>query len=660
MTHVDRARWLRLLVAVAVAVLGAAFGWRHVESHDIGYHLAYGQDLGRHGWPVDDARFVYPTLGGSGAPQPEAGPGNWYDADGRYRFPNANWLSQALLAAAHAVAGDLGLSALVAALAAGIAVVAFLGLGAHGLGPAGAGAATVALLLLVGWRLEPRPEVFGYLVLGVQTALLLATAGRGRVVPRRTFAALVLLQVLLVNLHSYFLLGLGAAAAMWLQALLRPASQPPAARRRLGALLGAMALAGFANPWTWRLALLPVQTVLYLRRHGIADPEHVPPHPWSAIEEFRPLPLPWQDAPWDLPLLLFHLLLGAAAAAVLTALVRRRFDLAALLTLGSLTALSMRRNVPPAAMLLVPAIAAALAPWRPRTGERAAPRTAIAVAGVALALAASLATGTFHAWTGSRAQFGGGFSPLHLPLGVARWLDEQAPAGRLWTDFNLSSNVHFLAGARPEVPLLTNTWAMPPEAMRLVLDRLAGAPFAEAAALGIEVVALETDTTAAPMVQQLARDRAWTLVHVEPRHAVFLRTHGANAALAARCRAREEQFDPEAWRRPWSRWPGLERQALRASVGTFERIGWNEALLQIGEPLLDALPDDAWLWGAVGGGRARRGLERLRRGDVDGGRAELGRAEAALARALALRPGSPAVERNLATVRQALAHPAGR
>jgi hypothetical protein len=111
------------------------------------------------------------------------------------------------------------------------------------------------------------------------------------------------------------------------------------------------------------------------------------------------------------------------------------------------------------------------------------------------------------------------------------------------------------------VPLLTNTWAYPPAAMEFVLDRLAGAPFPEAERLGIGVAALETDTTAAPMVQRLAQDPGWTLVHVEPRYAVFARRDGPDRELAARARVDEAQFDLDAWRQPWRRWPDLERRA---------------------------------------------------------------------------------------------------
>lgn len=644
--------WLRRLTALALAALAAAFAWRQIESQDIGYHLAYGERWRNELAPVDDGVFVYPVLDPRDPPA-EPGPGCWYDAKGHYRFPNANWLSQAITYAAFAVGGDDALTLLVAALLIGTVLVQFEGLRRGGLSTARAGGAVLLLLLVLSWRIEPRPELFGYLVLSAQVSVLLAGAGRGLELGRREFALLVALQVLMVNLHSYFLLGLAASGCFWLHSLLVPASQPPGGRRRLGLLVAAQAVACCVNPWTWRLAILPLQTVLWLREHGVTDPARVPPHPWSAIDEFRPLPLPWQGAAWDLPLVLFYLLLAGAVVAGVAALRRRRFGHAALLVVAVATALSMRRNVPPAALLLVPTIATVLRPRLARVAPFAAPAFAVALLAVVL-------SGAFYRWTGSRAQVGSGFSPLYLPVGVAHWLDEHQPQGRLWTDFDASSNLHFLCAARPDVPLLTNTWAYPPAVMQFVLDRLAGAPFAEAKRLGVEVAVLETDTTAAPMVQRLAQDPAWTLVHVEPRYAVFVRRDGQNRDLAASARLDEASFDLAAFHRRWSRWPELERRALVATIRTFALLGWRDARITCIDALLEAEPDDAYHQGELGAERARRGLDRLRRGDLAAGRDDLLRAERALGRSLALRPDRSSAQQNLALVRRALAAVAGR
>jgi hypothetical protein len=139
-----------------------------------------------------------------------------------------------------------------------------------------------------------------------------------------------------------------------------------------------------------------------------------------------------------------------------------------------------------------------------------------------------------------------------------------------------------------------------------------------------------------------------------PRNGLDGRADGANAALAARQRAREADFDLAAWRRPWARWPALDQRALRASVHTFGLLGWHGAQIAAGEALLAETPADAFQWSELGAACARRGLDRVRGGDRAGGRADLLRAEQALQAALARRPDMAAARQNLAAVQRAL------
>ena len=147
-------------------------------------------------------------------------------------------------------------------------------------------------------RLNLRPELFGYAVLAWQLRLLapvLRDLPDGPRLSRKTLSALIGSQLLFVNLHSYFLLSLGIVGAMLLDTLSRFLGKPRPGPERCRALRRTsvdLALTGagmtavcLLNPWTWRLALLPVETLVYLWTHRIgAGPGG---HPWSYIMEFR-------------------------------------------------------------------------------------------------------------------------------------------------------------------------------------------------------------------------------------------------------------------------------------------------------------------------------------------------------------------------------------
>ena len=98
-----------------------------------------------------------------------------------------------------------------------------------------------------------------------------------------------------MNVHSYFLLGLGLTLAVVAGQLGTLAGsratgvqEPHGVPLRRSTAMLAVALAGqaaacLANPWGARLALLPVQTLLYVHAHGLnrASPPGVEAHPWA-------------------------------------------------------------------------------------------------------------------------------------------------------------------------------------------------------------------------------------------------------------------------------------------------------------------------------------------------------------------------------------------
>ena len=114
-------------IAAAIAIGSALtclflLSLRTLSSVDLGYHLAYGEHAIQTGELVDHNPFLYTLPPQDLAPslRPEPGPASWYDDQGRYRFPNSNWLSQVLMAAVFQWWGETGLCLLNATLVLGI------------------------------------------------------------------------------------------------------------------------------------------------------------------------------------------------------------------------------------------------------------------------------------------------------------------------------------------------------------------------------------------------------------------------------------------------------------------------------------------------------------------------------------------------------------
>ena len=162
---------LALLSTMAALTFGLLLGVRPLVTPNLGYHLAYGERVLDTGRIVDcNNDFIY-TLASKDTPpdkRPAPGPGCWYDEQGNYRFPNANWLSQVIQAAVYRVGGVTGLCLLEIALVGGIFGVSLLTLRRWGVGWSLAGAALLLMAMVAYGRLFLRPEIFGYLLLSGQ------------------------------------------------------------------------------------------------------------------------------------------------------------------------------------------------------------------------------------------------------------------------------------------------------------------------------------------------------------------------------------------------------------------------------------------------------------------------------------------------------------
>ena len=653
-------------------------GVRPLSSNDLGYHLAYGDTFLDTGRLVDTNPFLYTLPGSAGespgqqanaapASRPDPGPGCWYDADGRYRFPNANWLSQVIQSLVHRAAGIGGLWALQAALAGGVFLLMALAMRRMGV-PWAWTAAGLTLAGLVSYqRLDLRPELFGYLVLAAEALLLLprSRAANGKpAIPVWRLVVATLLQLLLVNLHSYFLLGLALTGAVWMESLLRmvwrraqsracaktqahngtkpkressggteartravtqASEQTPSSGRsgfvRLSILLVLQVGASFANPWGWRLAALPVQTLLFLRENQIGPPVHsLAGHPWSLIGEFLQ-PLAPEAFVGAKATYAYLVLLGLAAVGGLACLLRRRWAWAMVIAGMAAVSLTMRRNIAPAAFLIVPVALAALceaaAPLWARLPLRArriaGTSLAAAVLLVSTAFLVTVANNRFYVSELLATRFGCGISRLNVPLGPARWLTEHNPQGRLWADYNGSSNVHYFTRPHPPVPIVTNTWAYPPDVMREVLDYDANRrDFAEAVRrYGIEAVALQVDAASAPLAHALATDKAWRLVYLEPAFVIFLRADGPNEELARRSEVSKGSLDVVRFQASAAALDPVPAHALYVAGNTLYVLGWDDAAVSVLRQAVAEEPSHAEAWVRMGICLARRGQREL-------------------------------------------------
>jgi hypothetical protein len=649
---------LQLLLSAAAAVsagaLVMALSIRTLVSPDLGYHLAYGERFLETGQLVDHNPCIY-TLPDKGLPpehRPAPGPGCWYDAQGRYRFANANWLSQVVMAAAHRYGGVPALTVLQSALV--LAVFACVALAMRRLRLPWLLIATgIVLAAMVAQnRLNLRPEVFGYLILSAQLCLL--AGGR---ISWRTVAGLVALQLLLVNLHSYFLLGPGLTGAFLVDRIarlvwrrLRTADRRGDSGRASGrggeALRLAIILAGqtavcFANPWTWRLAILPVQTLAFLRAHNIAGATGtIHGHPWAFIGEFFG-PFAKGFAAHKATLA-YHVLLAVACLGALAALLRRQW--AWLIIIGAMTAvsLSMRRNIAPAALLITPIALAAIRDAALAAARRMRPRDftiAKAVASGMLVLLAALlvvaiAGQSFYVSERRADRFGGGISRLEVPLDAAEWLKGNLPGHadgvRIFTDYNSSSNLYYFLRPHRDVPILTNTWAYPPATMKRVLMVIRGRePFGSfATQFNVQLAVLRVDNMSSyrtrrdeePICPKLAASAAWAVVHLDARHVIFARREGPCAELAKRFGLTQEtllaRIDEFIARLKAT--DVVAAHALLVGGTTLQRLSWYQAGARVLHAATDADDSIPEAWNMRGYCLVRWGTARLARGDPRG------------------------------------------
>ncbi len=634
-------------VLVVLAVGGAlgfavVLGVRPIQSNDLGYHLAYGDAFRDEGRIVDHNEFLYTLRRYRETDvRDDAGPGCWYDRQGRYRFPNANWFSQVIMSGVYRVSGGDGLCFLRLTLVVGIFSLSLLTLRNLKV-PWIWGALGILLIAMVSYqRFALRPELFAYLLLSGQLCIL--TRRGAREGPDRwklspaDMVGLILLHLLLVNMHSYFLLSLGLTGAVLVDRAVclwwkrargeeRDTDSAPARRVvvRLLIVFAVQVLLCFANPWTWRVAVLPFQTLVFIRKHDITGGDSRI-HPWAGIPEiYRPfgaVPLLPSKATYA-----FYVLLGFAGLGAAAALVRRRWSDALIVAGMTGVSLSMVRNIPLGAMMIVP-IALCSITWfaeRIAGGMERKTRDTITAAGAVLillcsgALVFSVVTNRFYAEERMFARFSVGFDDTYLSRHAADWMNRHKPTGRIWTDFNTSSNIHYFVSPRPAVPIITNTWAYPPEVMREVTDYGDAVPGFQSALdrYAPEILVLRLDCSG-KLIHTLVRDAKWSPVCIDWTTLVLLRSDGLNARLAREAKITEDADDLEGYLRDIERADPAPGHRLFGVGVMMVTLGWESGALQTLHRAIDHDPRHAEALTLLGRTYLKRGRRKRAANDPD-------------------------------------------
>ena len=612
-------------VAVACAMIFAiCLAWRPISSNDMGYHLAYGDTFLETGRIVDGDDFLYVRADPA---KLDVAPGNrppgaWIDSAGRYRFPNANYGSQVLMSLVYRAGGFTGLCVLQATLVAIVRVLCALTMRRLGVAQVWT-AGAILLIAMVGYaRFDLRPEVFGYVFLAA-IALMISSPR----LTRRAIVALVVAHWAAVQVHSYWLLGLSLVGAFWAEAMLgwlrarlKRTQSPQPDREHLRSLtiaLGSMVVVTFLNPWTWRLAALPVQTILFLRANEIPiDPaEATVRHPWAVIGEFfRPFQGVVYATRTTYAYFVVLVLSGLGATA---AFWRGRWARMAIMAAMVVISLQMRRNLASAALILVPLALASLtdafrAACSKRLGARIArwtPIAAMAGAAAVILLAgywtASVVTDRFYYVERRPWRFGPGHAAWQIPIDASQRLPHLPRDVGVFTGYNVSSTVlYFSRDARGfrRMPILTNTWAYPARTtMALNLNLCVGRPHRDgqpdfsrfekfAVEYGVGIVVLDCNAPNAPLVKHLLT-RQWQWVHFDGRNVLLLRADQPVPEALREKRSLKQIIEGIRGREP------LPAYSLHVMAVSFHRLGLDQQAEQCWRACVQDDPSyhEAWM-----------------------------------------------------------------
>ncbi|HDZ19771.1 hypothetical protein LCGC14_0016160 [marine sediment metagenome] len=679
---------MTVIACVCAAALIGALAYRPITTVDLGYHLACGQEFLRTGRIVQDDTFIYPPLDPVTARGHELTPGSYFDQEGQYHSPNVNWFSQVVLGLLWQLGGWTAMNISLWLLVAAIAVGQMALLRRLNVSWAWLPLVWLTTAIIGHERFMLRPELFAYVCLLVQLYLLVGHVSWAAV------GVCVVVQLLAVNLHSFWPMGVAIVCAFAADAAARGLYIKVVQRRsvvnelrsrvvRLAVCLALVVAAGMLHPAGPSNVTFPFRTVEFLHRQKISGDvlqegmnlrEAYELRPWGFIPELRP---PFGAGWWRNRTLraLAALLMAATVGGVLL-LMYRRWALAALLAGFSVAGLLVWRNIAFSAIFGAPLIARGVQDlWRRRSQRQAAhtqadtetPQTTTSgtrfIRTCGLAVVALLSVYWLHSvvtndfYVRGRPQrsyrFGHGYNKLIIPIGTCRWLDEHLPRRQpILTDLPSSSSLVFFSDKVTGAPSATNGWAITPRRMGQVMALSRGAmPIAKLDEWELNVAVVPADGYNAPLADALQASPQWALVHVEPSYVVFARHTKANAALIAANKVTGDNFDTRAFIELCRSADPVATSGLATGAGMLQRLGLRDQAKTVwracvAEPLGRELPEP---WVNLGTCLADRGRERLLTGDR-GGMADLQEARECFRQALRLRRGDPHASERLQRV----------
>jgi len=667
-----------LLCALALLSVGIFVGvlaWSKLASVDSGYHVAYGRYFLEHRRIVDVDPYLYPE---------NARP-----------FINANWGAQVLMALAERLAGAAGLAILRTLLIASAFVCAAILVRDRGMGRLGMAVAWLLMATAAYERFSERPELFSY---AIMAAILLMLVRGLR--SWKSVLIIGLLQIVWVNLHSYFLVGLmltGAALAgelvgrLWSrgQGLVRspehgsgPApslehsslplrSDVPGKRRLVRLLAAALVVqiaACFVNPWHYHGAIFPIRTLRYLKERKIIGGEHgqyESGRAWSAISEFHsPFSFVGEKVNARTIRAYFVVLalagLGAAAAAA-----TGRLGECLVILVMALMSTQMRRNIAQFAVIAVPPALSALWAVMLRAGisDRRAGRwragTAIAVTLLAGWWSYGVVSGGFY-YSERRInrEFGMGFSERIFPRAATEWLAEQADLQpNLFVDDFASSNTLFWLPDRFKLFVDTNTFAYDEATLALAFDvglgRIDHASFFDKH--GVNVVLLRCSAETQMLVRRLQADgQRWALVYFDRSAVVFARRIAPHHRLIAANEKRPEALDAGAWLAAFDEPAAYKALSLGTAANVPMALGWDDPARRLLEEAVRLAPDYDEAWYNLGVCNGNVGNTAARAGRYPEARQAWQEALRCFEQTLALAPDNAAAAEYLRQTRQRL------
>lgn len=630
------ARW-RIAAWVALAVAGALvvlLGWFRIGNLDLGYHIAYGRHFLSTGEIVGSRPdpFLY--------------------APTRHPFVNANWGAQVILALVERAGGAAGLFA----LRLGLIAVIFAAIGhivyRQTFRPLAVALAWLLAALAGYERFSLRPELFSYAILTVQLVVLVGGLNKWWRV-----AALVGLQLLLVNLHSYFLLGVALtlcwaveAAGRWVyqkwSASLYDTNRPTYLKFALVAL-GLQCAACCCHPWGVRAAVFPFRTVEYLAQTnamGGAGAESGAGS-WSEISEFRS-PFSFWNEPinrYTIDAFAAVLVVAAIGVAIELALLARGFlwpggngqrgRWAYIFAIAGffVVATQMRRNIAPFAFIASPLAVVAIARLFAGRDSAAGSRPTMRRIGLVAAIATIGATGWLLYLVGSgrlyyaerriTRQRGTGYSDVTFPRDAVAWLAGQSQLQpRLYVDYFASSNALLWLPDKFKLYVDTNTFAYPDttldEVFRIGLGQAPYGPLFKEQ--NVNVVMLHCGPDTQLLVRSLVRDDLdWALVYFDRADVIFVRRSvWSHAKVVMANPIAPSKLDTDAWiaSATGTKWERALQLGTMANVPISLR--WWQKGAALCESAVELAPDYDQAWLQLGTCYANEGITAGNRGDV--------------------------------------------